>query len=237
VKDRQQEVAEIKKYFIANGNKDNFATGSGHMELLKPLASRRNVVLIDGVPMMADMAEQYLEVKRKKAIERMRPANSTEIRLTLKAVKKLLLGAPSFTKPKKIIIASTWRSGSTFLGQVLASYPGVFYHYEPLSHVGVKRVRDREDPSVELIDQLFKCDFNHKKYMNYTRQYPEDMLGHNYHVWSACKSSTNRNVCLNETFLHDACRLFPIQVTKLFIWTQSICEPPWTMDRKMKRFL
>ena len=28
---------------------------------------------------------------------------------------------------KKVLIVSTWRSGSTFLGEIIASSPGVFY--------------------------------------------------------------------------------------------------------------
>ncbi|XP_037073323.1 uncharacterized protein LOC119094363, partial [Pollicipes pollicipes] len=30
------------------------------------------------------------------------------------------------------LLVSTWRSGSTYLAELLASHPGVFYHHEPL---------------------------------------------------------------------------------------------------------
>ncbi|CAG0902948.1 unnamed protein product, partial [Cyprideis torosa] len=32
----------------------------------------------------------------------------------------------------KVFIVAQWRTGSTFLSQVLDQYPGVFFHYEPL---------------------------------------------------------------------------------------------------------
>jgi hypothetical protein len=30
-------------------------------------------------------------------------------------------------------MVSTWRSGSSFLGQLIASWPGVFYFFEPMA--------------------------------------------------------------------------------------------------------
>ena len=33
---------------------------------------------------------------------------------------------------KNILILSTWRSGSTFTGDLLAHYPSTYYSYEPL---------------------------------------------------------------------------------------------------------
>ncbi len=44
-------------------------------------------------------------------------------------------------KPVRNLIFATWRSGSTFLGDLLNSHPGMFYHYEPFLHMKVKQVR------------------------------------------------------------------------------------------------
>ena len=33
-------------------------------------------------------------------------------------------------KARRILLATTWRSGSTFLGDLLSRYPGVFYSFE-----------------------------------------------------------------------------------------------------------
>ena len=35
---------------------------------------------------------------------------------------------------RQILVATSWRSGSTFLGDLLNHYPGVFYHFEPLHY-------------------------------------------------------------------------------------------------------
>ena len=32
-------------------------------------------------------------------------------------------------------LATTWRSGSTFLGDLLNHYPGSFYYFEPLHYI------------------------------------------------------------------------------------------------------
>ena len=38
------------------------------------------------------------------------------------------------THAKKILIVTTWRSGSTFLGDLLNHYPGTWYSFEPLHY-------------------------------------------------------------------------------------------------------
>ena len=47
----------------------------------------------------------------------------------------LLLGDEiSPRSAKKILIVTTWRSGSTFLGDLLNHYPGTWYAFEPLHY-------------------------------------------------------------------------------------------------------
>ena len=38
-------------------------------------------------------------------------------------------------KAKNILLATSWRSGSTFLGDLLNHYPGTFYSFEPLHYL------------------------------------------------------------------------------------------------------
>lgn len=65
-------------------------------------------------------------------------------------------------RPIRSVILTSWRSGSTFLGDVLNAHPANFYHYEPLLDFGIVQVR--EPPlsiaALENIDALFKCDFH-----------------------------------------------------------------------------
>ncbi len=39
---------------------------------------------------------------------------------------------PKVNNPKAVIIITTWRSGSKFLGEILSRHPNTFYSYEPL---------------------------------------------------------------------------------------------------------
>ena len=45
-------------------------------------------------------------------------------------------------RPKITLLVSSWRSGSSFLGQILASHPVSFYSYEPLHQLGLVKLRD-----------------------------------------------------------------------------------------------
>ena len=42
--------------------------------------------------------------------------------------------------PLRILIVATFRTGSSFLAQILASHPGAFYLFEPLSKYGFFQV-------------------------------------------------------------------------------------------------
>ena len=67
--------------------------------------------------------------------------------------KELMVGARiSAPNARQILIATTWRSGSTFLGQLLNHYPGTFYSFEPLMSTD-----GEERQELHLLDSLFKC--------------------------------------------------------------------------------
>ena len=63
-------------------------------------------------------------------------------------------------------ISTTWRSGSTFLGDVLLAHPATYYHYEPLIHYGIKQVRDGAldgllaEDAVRVLKNVLHCDYN-----------------------------------------------------------------------------
>ncbi|XP_027228274.2 carbohydrate sulfotransferase 1 isoform X3 [Penaeus vannamei] len=182
-----------------------------------------------GVPMSPEIEEW--EIKRLNRLDRSRarPANATEIKRTLSLVqtrvdtdrkalvsKDLRLWAPG-EAPLRILLVTTWRSGSTFLGQVLAHHPAVFQHYEPLSPQGIKQIRSGREAiqAQQLLHRLLDCRYEGMAdYLNYTRAHPEDMLGHNKIVWDSCRHGPNTNACYNATFLTQACQMFPIQLVK-----------------------
>ena len=60
-------------------------------------------------------------------------------------------------------ITTTWRSGSTFLGDILLSHPATFYHYEPLIHFYINQVRDGTplaSEAIKVIKSIFHCDYS-----------------------------------------------------------------------------
>lgn len=182
-----------------------------------------------GVPVASDFLD--IDIKRINRLDRARarPVNATEIEKALDLVrfrvesdrkkltsKTLRLWSPG-EAPLRVLLVTTWRSGSTFLGQVLAHHPAVFHHYEPLSTRGIRQVRSGRDAfqAQQLLHRLLDCRFSGlNDYLNYTRSHPEDMLGHNIPVWDACRKGPNTNACYNATFLSRACQMFPIQLVK-----------------------
>ena len=65
----------------------------------------------------------------------------------------------NLTERKHILLVTTWRSGSTFLSQQLASHPTAFFHYEPLWHFGVKQIRTGKPAKkqMEHLKNLLQC--------------------------------------------------------------------------------
>lgn len=182
-----------------------------------------------GVPVASDFLDRDIDRINRLDRSRARPANSTEIEKTLDLVrhrvesdrkkltsKTLRLWSPG-DAPLRVLLVTTWRSGSTFLGQVLANHPAVFHHYEPLSPRGILQIRSGREAfqAQQLLHRLLDCRYSGlDEYLNYTRNHPEDMLGHNIPVWEACKRGPNTNACYNATFLSQSCQLFPIQLVK-----------------------
>ena len=64
--------------------------------------------------------------------------------------------------PIRSVILSTWRSGSTFLGDILNSHPANFYHYEPLLDFGIIQIREPplSDEALVNLDSMFKCNYS-----------------------------------------------------------------------------
>jgi len=62
---------------------------------------------------------------------------------------------------RKILLVTTFRSGSTFVGELLSATPGTFFSFEPLSIL--EDVMDNTRPRVEggealrLLQKVFSC--------------------------------------------------------------------------------
>lgn len=64
-------------------------------------------------------------------------------------------------RPVRSIILTSWRSGSTFLGDVVNAHPANFYHYEPLLDYGIVQIREPPlaDESLMRIISLLNCEY------------------------------------------------------------------------------
>jgi len=119
-------------------------------------------------------------------------------------------------QPIRAMIATTWRSGSTFLGDILLSHPATFYHYEPLINYKIHQVRDGTPlapKAIKALENLFKCDYSDLgSYLTYAQAHAET-LSHNERLWSHCYGSSRKH-CYNPEFLSQFCSLFPFQSLK-----------------------
>lgn len=59
------------------------------------------------------------------------------------------------------IIVTTWRSGSTFLGDILNSHPANYYHYEPLLDFSIIQIRGppNAEKALNTLKNLLNCNY------------------------------------------------------------------------------
>ncbi|XP_073981438.1 carbohydrate sulfotransferase 1-like [Rhodnius prolixus] len=117
--------------------------------------------------------------------------------------------------PIRSIIIATWRSGSTFLGDVLNSVPGNYYHYEPLLDHGIVQVRGPPlaNTALRYINQLLNCNYTDMdNYLLYGQDH-NWLFTHNTRLWDKCLSYPH--LCWNPQFLSKFCSIFPFQSMKL----------------------
>ena len=121
-------------------------------------------------------------------------------------------------KAKHILVATTWRSGSTFLGDLLSRYPGVFYSFEPLHYVDHKSnlPADTNEPdSLKLVSDVFKCKPESGYFIHSNKPENRFLFRHNFRLWNVCESLLMAgSACFMPELYHKTCPLFPIRVVK-----------------------
>ncbi|CAH1111051.1 unnamed protein product [Psylliodes chrysocephalus] len=117
-------------------------------------------------------------------------------------------------KPVRTVVITTWRSGSTFLGDILNAVPGTFYHYEPLLEYDIVRIRGppNAEPAVNTLKSLLKCNYSDlQSYLQYGMSHVY-LFTHNTRLWDQCEQYPG--YCWNSNFLNQFCKLFPFQSMK-----------------------
>lgn len=109
----------------------------------------------------------------------------------------------------KVSIVTTWRSGSTFLGDLISSLPGVFYSYEPMYYF-----ESNNGSKTELIQSLFQCQFpdDYLRFINGLKEHSQNFMMMNQRIWKACEH--NRTLCNQPDFVGQLCPSFPIHLMK-----------------------
>lgn len=113
--------------------------------------------------------------------------------------------------PLRSVIVTTWRSGSTFFGDLLNSLNGNFYHYEPLMTYETYQIRGQslEHEAIAHIRKLLQCDYSDmESYMEFAIN--SDLFTQNTSLWTKCYP-----FCFNSTFVQQFCALFPMQSMKI----------------------
>ena len=62
---------------------------------------------------------------------------------------------------------TSWRSGSTLMGELLNSIPDSFYSYEPLSLFEINRIYNDSNlvsTAVNVIESILKCNYSMVNY-------------------------------------------------------------------------
>ena len=120
---------------------------------------------------------------------------------------------------RQILIATTWRSGSSFLGDLLNHYKGTFYYFEPLHfHWAIKDLKPAQSET-RFMKSLFTCKFNSENvgFLKHVSESSNKFLfeNHNFRLWNSCHNLLPNNaMCFMPDYLNHACRLFPIKLIK-----------------------
>uniref|UniRef100_A0A2A4JKF2 Sulfotransferase domain-containing protein n=1 Tax=Heliothis virescens TaxID=7102 RepID=A0A2A4JKF2_HELVI len=118
-------------------------------------------------------------------------------------------------RPLQSLIISTWRSGTTFLGELLNAIPGTYYHYEPLLKYGIIQIRGppESDQALSTIRAMLKCNYDGlKDYFEYGSKH-WNQFSHNTRLWDHCKYK--KELCCDAEFTSRLCKLFPFHAMKV----------------------
>ena len=142
---------------------------------------------------------------------------------------------------KQIMIATTWRSGSSFFGDLLNHYPGTFYSYEPL-HLFKHQdsVTWQEGEPVEFVRDVFKCDYDSKVMHSYlkhsSRAENQFLFTVNKRIWRVCQNLLPSKVACFLPGLYDkTCLAFPIHTVKTVRMRVATTET-YLKDEEMPNF-
>uniref|UniRef100_A0A336LTG3 CSON004183 protein n=1 Tax=Culicoides sonorensis TaxID=179676 RepID=A0A336LTG3_CULSO len=121
---------------------------------------------------------------------------------------------------KRTVIFSSWRSGSTFIGDIFNILPGNYYHYEPFNYRSVRQI-ETDQTNIDHVKNLLQCNYDTittKKHMNVSGHWH-----YNFHMASYCNKEQDV-LCRSVPFREAFCNIFPRQNMKLVRARISLAE-------------
>lgn len=110
------------------------------------------------------------------------------------------------------IVFSSWRTGSTFLGDIINAVPGTYYHYEPFNYRSVEQQESNME-NVEHVLKLIKCQFGSDAAMEHIAI--DAHWHYNSRLYKYCAGELGLTLCKRQKFREKFCNIFPRQVMKL----------------------
>ena len=123
---------------------------------------------------------------------------------------------------RNILIATSWRSGSSFLGELLNQFPGTFYYFEPL-HYYSQKIKDKASVfrEEEFLQTLLRCKFgdNNHGFLEHVQSKENSFLfsRHNKRLWDSCSQFPDKEryeACFSEEYFNKVCPLYPLRLIK-----------------------
>lgn len=116
-----------------------------------------------------------------------------------------------------VILLTYFRSGSTFVGDLLQQNWRTFYHFEPLhfmtydSRIGGTKLQEAFD----LFGSILRCNFSSQEdYLRWAKRPDNQFLfERNIFLWFTCKS--NPKMCFTPEMVSAVCQRAPVQVMKV----------------------
>ena len=135
-----------------------------------------------------------------------------------------------FGEARYILLASTYRSGSSLLGALLSQYPGTFYTYEPLMMIDrelklksdTKKIYSEKTKRafIRLLLEVFKCRPDKRYFPFFTAHWPIHFK-FNFRLWNVCQGlcpgciiKKTIKKCSLFNLYYSTCPRFPIRLIK-----------------------
>ncbi|RWS07453.1 carbohydrate sulfotransferase 3-like protein [Dinothrombium tinctorium] len=117
----------------------------------------------------------------------------------------------------RILLVTYFRSGSSFLGDLLQQSGKTFYTFEPLHYMtdGLRITEDRLEEAIHLLNNILNCDFkNIANYINWAKR-PENrfLFRWNTFLWRFC--AIRQRLCFDADFIRDVCFRSSTRVMKI----------------------